>query len=126
MACGADFLDVLAYLALVVGIDLPEDRRAAIALALQGQGWTVGELKLAAVALSVDPTLDDKIRYGGTVTPADFMRLRGDPASPVAGGKLYTYHEALRLWDIRGNPGTFPETLFRPVPTDDGQRWRLK
>jgi hypothetical protein len=62
--------------ALAYDLDLTDERRAIIARALDGQGFTPEQLEACAHRLMASETLDDKLRYGGTLTPADFVRAR--------------------------------------------------
>ena len=109
-------------------------RETAEVLASAAEPWSVAALREAARALASSPELDDKIRYGRPITPADFERVRrgdekrvgeGDEmrvittrsgyALKVARAKLYTYAEALGIWKSAGEPGVFSDARR---PTD--------
>lgn len=103
---------------------------AAVVLATAEPSWSRAALKAAGRALARDPNLDDKLRYGRPITPADFERQRmgteqkyrdeetGEErvitthrgfALKVARSKLYTHPEAFGLWSAAGCPGSFSE-----------------
>ena len=74
-ATKSDILDVISMLCLTLGIDLSEDRQAALALALDGR-MTQGELTEACEHLALSSELSEKLRYGGSLTPADFLSTK--------------------------------------------------
>ena len=71
-------LDRVAQLAigrlrLEVGLDLSGERIAAIIRSLQGSGLTIRQLEDSCVALGQCESFTEKLRYGGTLTPADIL-----------------------------------------------------
>lgn len=101
----------------------------AAVLASAQPPWSRAALQEAGRALASDPTLDDKVRYGRPITPADFERQRrGDEraergedgeervittlrgfALKVARAKLYSFAEAKGLWEAAGEPGVLSD-----------------
>lgn len=63
-------------MALACGLDLSDERRAVIARVLDSESFTSEELEACARHLATSSELDDKLRYGGALTPADFVRAR--------------------------------------------------
>ena len=55
--------------------DMSNDRFRALVEYLADQDWTNEELTHAANVLPKDQQLDQKIRYGGRLTPADWERI---------------------------------------------------
>src|SRR5690606_26150155 len=103
---------------------------AAVVLATAEPSWSVRALRESVRALARDPRLDDKLRFGRPITPADFERQRAGEervhrdeetgeervittlrgfALKVAKSKLYTHAEAFGLWNAAGQPGTFSD-----------------
>ncbi|MEO1633030.1 MAG: hypothetical protein AAFU38_19840, partial [Bacteroidota bacterium] len=124
-----------------------------LAPVIAAQGWTVAEINMAARVLASDPKLRDHIRFGGTITPADFAEVRKGQettvgydddrrvvttlsgfALQVRRSRLYGHAEALALWKAAGEPGrfansrqfTYPDAMFDLVDTPDGARFKLK
>lgn len=76
-----------------LGLDVGAERRAAMTEVLRDK-LTRAQLVEAVELLKIDRDLDDKIRYGRTLTPADFFRvLEHDGGS----SKLYEYRDAADL-----------------------------
>ena len=119
-----ELLEAVAHVALAVGIDIAPERRAYMATALAEQGMSQAELRAVVRGLVASPELDDKIRYGRTLTVADFVRMRGDLEGPAATARLLTWHEALRAWQRAGSPGAFPGDTYQQVTTPEGIRFR--
>lgn len=109
-----------------MGLELGDDRRAALVIALESQGYSRAQVMLAARDLCSDTDLDDKLRYGGALTAADFKRIIEDDESNAAVGKAYSYYEARAYWTRLGEPGSFPDSLFVKVEMEDAIKWRLK
>lgn len=67
----------VTMLAIEVQPNVADDqlRMAALKRRLRKRGYTRGELLYATDRLADDPELDDKIRYGGTLSGADFRRV---------------------------------------------------
>jgi len=55
--------------------DMEGDRFRAMVQYLADQDYTAAELAFAADRLTRDEELDEKLRYGGRITPADFERI---------------------------------------------------
>ena len=55
--------------------DMEPDRLKALVEYISVQGWSAEQLAHAADVLPRDQKLDEKIRYGGRITPADFERV---------------------------------------------------
>ena len=98
------------------GHEASAERVATLAAALSDpeERWTQPELEAAARALARCPRLGEAIRYGRTVTLADFERMRTGDAG-AGRERLVGYYEALRQWQRAGSPGRFPGSLFEVV-----------
>ena len=98
------------------GHEASAERVATLASALADpeERWTQPELESAARALARCPRLGEAIRYGRTVTLADFERMRTGDAG-AGRERLVGYYEALRQWQRAGSPGRFPGSLFEVV-----------
>jgi len=55
--------------------DMEDGRARALVEYISDRDWTAEELAHAADVLPRDDQLDQKIRYGGNLTPADFERV---------------------------------------------------
>jgi len=121
-----DFTQAFRQVKLSLGVEISPEREAAFLVTLLPKGYTAGEVKIAASALCTCPVLDDKLRYGGTLTPADFRRMIEPDEAAAKAGKLYAWHEAMAMWTKAGEPVPFPGSMFEWVDTDDGKRLRLK
>lgn len=134
-----------------LGHAMEPDRIATVAMIVASTDWMQAELVEAARALAVDPKLRDSLRYGGTITPADFEDVRRGTetkdedrilttisgfALRVRRQRLYTYAEAFGLWNAAGAVGPLADSfdatcsgaMFEPVRVEgeDKPRWRLK
>ena len=151
-----DAEDALALVMGALGHRMDPGRIATVALILAGSGWTRAELDAAARVLAVSPKLRDALRYGGTLTPADFEDVRrgeerterdeeGEErvittlrgyALRVKRERLFTYAEAMGVWTSAGSPGRFGDSvqaeyadaMFTPVRVEGQEKplWRLK
>lgn len=67
----------LTRLALEVQPSIQEQplRQKALRARLEKRGYTLGEILYAVDELADDPELDDKLRYGGDLSAADFRRV---------------------------------------------------
>lgn len=65
----------LLKVAYLMEPDMDGDRLRALVEYVSDQDWTSAELAYAANQLPCDEALDQKIRYGGHLTPADFERV---------------------------------------------------
>ena len=65
----------LLRVAYLMEPDMGSDRLRALVEYVADQDWTATELSHAADVLPRDDQLDQKIRYGGNLTPADFDRV---------------------------------------------------
>ena len=76
-ASSGELRDALTRLALEVQPDIREQplRQKALKRRLQKRGYTKGEILYAVDELADDPELDDKLRYGGDLSAADFRRV---------------------------------------------------
>lgn len=123
-------MQAINQVVLSMGLDVSPERKAAIALAVTGAGYTAAQVKLAAQALCLDVDLDAKLRYGYTLTAADFRRVIEGEAGEVAKARLYTYREACAFHGRQGEGAVWP---FEPVEVErrDGDgpspkpMWRL-
>lgn len=125
-----DALDALAAVMGALGHRMDAGRIQTVALVVADQGWTKAELRAATRALASSPALRDHIRYGGTITPADFEAARTSEertvgegeerrqiitirgyALTVRRGRLYRHAEAFALWQQMGEPGRFSDSL---------------
>lgn len=100
--------------------------------------WTRGEFIAAAHQLTFSVKLRDEIRFGRTLTPADFREvIEGDkPHESIKRHRLYTYHEAMDRWQRMGNPGIFSapngrddsRAVFEPVWVEGREKplWRMR
>ena len=106
-------LRALAQVSLALGVELSAERRAAVAKALLARGYSRVDLDRAALALSADARLDDKLRYGGALSAADFARaIEGEGSEP--GVRLMTREQALAD-SLRRRIGI---ENYRPVPVE--------
>ena len=103
--------------------DMEGDRFRAMVQYLADQDYTAAELAFAAGRLPRDPELDEKIRYGGRVTPADFervisgnRRLRSRIKKPMFRGQA---EEAIELEPEL----TWGDFERQSRPHDDEDRW---
>jgi len=69
--------DALTRLALEVQPNITDQplRQKALKRRLEQRGYTKGEILYAVDQLADDPELDDKLRYGGDLSAADFRRV---------------------------------------------------
>src|SRR5690606_36869693 len=75
-AAMADVAQALAMVMAAHGRSMDEGRIKTVALLVADQGWKRAELMQAARILASDPKVRDHLRYGGTISPADFEELR--------------------------------------------------
>lgn len=87
---------------------------------------------MACKALTFDETLCNTLAHQGTVTPADFERVRGT-SKHVAHARLYDFHEARYIWEKRTGgadteAGPKMTDMFMPVQVDgrDKPMWRMR
>lgn len=113
----------MLHVELALGVEIGEERRVAIVRVLLKRGYTRVDLEHAADELSADPKLDDKLRYGGALTAADFRRvIEGGDDAPSR--RLMTYAEA-NADAMRLRIGLeHYEHVF--VEGEDKPRWRRK
>lgn len=69
--------NALTRLSLEVQPDILDDqaRKKALYARLRKREYTTGEILYAVDELSDDPELDEKLRYGGDLSAADFRRV---------------------------------------------------
>lgn len=65
----------LLKVAYLMEPDMSSERLQAMVAYVADEGWSAAELAHAAERLPRDERLDEKIRYGGRLTPADFERV---------------------------------------------------
>lgn len=65
----------LLKVAYLMEPDMASERLQALVAYVHDREWSAAELALAADRLPVDQALDEKIRYGGRLTPNDFQRV---------------------------------------------------
>lgn len=72
-----ELTDALTRLALEVQPSIREQplRQKALRRRLEKREYTLGEVLYAVDQLADDPELDDKLRYGGDLSAADFRRV---------------------------------------------------
>lgn len=121
-------LDAVRRVVVALGLDVDADRASALAILLcdAPEPWTVAALDAAARALSYDVWFRETVRFGGTVTPADFERMRSDEHAPasVQAVRLHTYAEAVAACQKAGAT-PIPTALFEMVPVEGGKPlWR--
>jgi hypothetical protein len=92
-----DAAQAVARVCALHGHEASAERVATLASALADpeERWTQPELAAAARALARCPRLGEAIRYGRTVTLADFERMRSGDAG-AGRERLVGYYEALR------------------------------
>lgn len=133
-ATADDALVALGHVSAALGHVLQADRMDYLAEIIASGDWTRAELRAAVGVLSRSTTLRDAIRFGRTITPADFEEARrGDErtardaedgtervvvtlrgfALKVRQARLYTQPEALALWRAMGEPGGLSDRLHR-------------
>lgn len=131
------------------GIELGEERLATVAMMVAAAGWKAAELREAAQVLALDPDLRDSVRYGRTLSPADFEAVRqgrvrrtedGEvtehtaASRRIARARLMSFNEARAAWQRMGSPGRFsdsrtvgyPDSAFEVVDVDGKAFFRLK
>lgn len=152
----ATMADVSIALKVVMaahGREMDPGRIKTVAMLILDQGWKRAELEAASRVLASDPGLRDTLRYGGTITPADFETVRradektvgeGEDkrvivtrsgfALKVARARLYDYAEAMGIWRAAGESGPFgtdsgryPDAMFEAVKVEGQERvmWRF-
>lgn len=127
------------------GFALEPERREELAQMLAAGDWVVDELAAATNRLMRDKRLVEDLRYGRTLGLPHFEEARanaeGVPYDDVARRRLYRRHEALSIWQKRGEPGvfsdavradgalrTYPDSVFTVVRVsgEDGLFFRMK
>jgi len=90
--------DALTRLSLEVQPDILDDqaRKKALYARLRKREYSKGEVLYAVDELSDDPELDEKLRYGGDLSAADFRRVIEpirETRRRLKGGKILTEEE---------------------------------
>lgn len=106
--------------------DMSGARLQALVSYLADQGWSAAELTLAADRLPRDDRLDQKIRYGGRLTPADFGRVI-EGAEEVADSikQPLTAEQMEKAVDLEPDL-TRSDFRRQKRPHDDEDRWLLQ
>lgn len=116
-----------------LGHEMAPDRIGYVAEIVAAGDWTRAEIRATVNVLARDTKLRDHIRFGGTITPADFEGARsgedrtergadGGPdrvittlrgfALKVRRNRLYSFAEARGLWDAAGQPGKLSDHVL--------------
>lgn len=102
--------DALLSLHVSLGVRIETDRLRVLREDLRGMHFTREELAAVVRWLKADAYLDEKVRYGGKITPADFARARQHAIPP----HLRVEH----VWKRQGVPVPGPVEL-EPDPYGD-------
>lgn len=127
-----DAAQALGAVMSALGHEMAADRIRFVAEVVAAGDWTRAEIRAAVNVLARDTKLRDHIRYGGTITPADFEGARageerveeggvGEPdrvittlrgyALKVRRARLYDHAEAFGLWNTAGQPGALSDAV---------------
>lgn len=127
-----DCVGAVSMVASAVACTLDADRVAMLAEIVAGGDWTRAELRAAVGVLARSTDLRDALRYGRTLTAADFEEARAGQARKVRDdetgeervivtlkgyalkvrqARLYTHAEALALWTSAGAPGVLADAF---------------
>lgn len=121
--------DALTRLALEVQPSITEDplRQKALFQRLQKREYSKGELLYAIDQLADDPDLDDKLRYGGDLSAADFRRIIEPIRATrerLVNGKVLTEDE---VWQaVETVPELEADDFGTCRPDDERRRFILK
>lgn len=117
---------VLLKVAYLMEPDMSEARLRALIQYVADQDWTQAELFHAAERLPRDEHLDQKIRYGGRLTPADFDRIiEGTKKIADQIDKPLTRQQMIEAVDLE--PALSRSDFRRESrPQHDEDRWILK
>jgi len=116
--------NALTRLALEVQPDITEQplRQKALKRRLEERGYSKGEILFAVDQLADDPELDDKLRYGGDLSAADFRRVI-EPIRQIRKrliqGKRLTEEE---VWDAIDTVPNLTREDFAPNRADETNR----
>lgn len=147
----ADVAEALKAVMAAHGRAMDAGRIKTVALIVVDQGWKRAELTAVTRVLASSPAVRDNLRYGGTLSPADFEEVRRiEPqdtrldehtertvttvsgyAIKVRRERLMSYGEMMSLWHATGGQGgpwpttaDFAEAVH--VEGEDKPRWRLR
>ena len=124
-----ELTDALTRLALEVQPDIRDQplRQKALRQRLEQRGYTKGEILYAVDELADGPELDDKLRYGGDLSAADFRRVI-EPIRKtrrrLRQGKVLTEEEVWRAVDTV--PQLKREDFGACRPEESDRRFILK
>jgi hypothetical protein len=105
--------------------DMSSERLQALVAYVADQDWSQAELAHAADRLPRDQRLDEKIRYGGRLTPADFERvIEGAKEVAETIKKPLTARQMERAIELEPQL-TRPDFTRQNRPHDDEDRWLL-
>lgn len=101
-------------------------RQKALRKRLEKRDYSKGEILYAVDELADDPELDDKLRYGGDLSAADFRRVIEPIRSTrkrLIGGKMLTEEE---VWDaVDTIPELEREDFGAALPDEEKRRFVL-
>lgn len=105
--------------------DMSSERLQALVAYVADQDWSQAELAHAADRLPRDQRLDEKIRYGGRLTPADFERvIEGAKEVAETIKRPLTKRQMERAIELEPQL-TRPDFTRQKRPHDDEDRWLL-
>jgi len=115
----------LLKVAYLMEPDMASERLQALVAYVADQNWSPAELSHAAERLPRDQQLDQKIRYGGRLTPADFERvIQGAKAVAETIKQPLTRDQMERAIELEPELDRTDFTRQKR-PHDDNDRWLL-
>lgn len=125
-------LAAVSKAAALHGTGMDEDRIETLAEALAdpAEDWTVTELEAAAREVGRSPEVRDAIRFGRTISLADFEAARsderGEAGRRIAKQRLFSHASALARWQRAGEPGGNILAMFELVAKDENGKARFR